>query len=223
MIEMRAIRTRYILAAVAILLPLSGRAGGAMDVTLDATLTVSAALPDDARRVLMQEAESIWESAGVRLHWLEGRDEVAAMPPLRVHVVPHTGTLAQAGPWVVGELLRFEDGAAIAFASIARAEEVVRAAASGGAHATPVAVLHHRLGVVLGRAVAHEIGHYLLESGAHAGRGLMRATFHPREFTDLRSGGFDVDRASQRRIRGRWTLLGPLPPAVPTRSARCCR
>ena len=32
-----------------------------------------------------------------------------------------------------------------------------------------------RLGLVLGRAVSHEIGHYLLQTNTHATRGLMRA------------------------------------------------
>lgn len=197
-------------------------------MTVDAALTVSAELPESARHALVREADSIWRSAGVRIHWLDARDGSNAAPALRVAVVQQAGvqqagTAARAGTWVVGELVRSRDGAAIAFASIARAEAVVQAAGSGPTQAVPESVMQHRLGVVLGRAVAHEIGHYLLESSAHAGRGLMRASFQPREFTDLRSGGFDVDDASQRRIKGRWTLPVPLPPAAPTQTARCCR
>jgi hypothetical protein len=215
---------RHTLVAIALLVASSGmRIGGVADVTVEAALTVSTELPASARRVLMQEAESIWSGAGVRIHWLDTSNADDGAPALRVHVVRQAGAPARADHWVVGELLRFEDGAAIAFASIARAKRVVQAAGIGPTQATPESVLHHRLGVVLGRAVAHEIGHYLLESGTHAGRGLMRATFQPREFTDLRSGGFEVDEASQRRIRGRWSLHGPRPPAAPTQSARCCR
>jgi hypothetical protein len=215
---------RYTLVVIAFLVASSGiRIGGLADVTMDAALTVSTELPESARHVLMQEAESIWRSAGVRIHWLDARHGDAATPALRVHVVRHAGAPARVTRWAVGELLRSEDGAAIAFASIARAEQVVRAAGSGPTQAIPESVMHHRLGVVLGRAVAHEIGHYLLESSTHAGRGLMRATFQPREFTDLRAGGFEVDEASQQRIRGRWSLHAPLPPAAPMQSARCCR
>jgi hypothetical protein len=54
-----------------------------------------------------------------------------------------------------------------------------------------------KLGIVLGRAVAHEIGHYLLQSNAHSTYGLMRASIDAREFADLRSGSFRLDRESQ--------------------------
>jgi hypothetical protein len=54
-----------------------------------------------------------------------------------------------------------------------------------------------RLGVVLGRAVSHEIGHYLLQTDTHATRGLMRARIDAREFADLRSGTFYLDRAAE--------------------------
>jgi hypothetical protein len=37
---------------------------------------------------------------------------------------------------------------------------------------------------VLGRAVAHEIGHYLLATATHANRGLMRASIDASEFAD---------------------------------------
>ena len=35
------------------------------------------------------------------------------------------------------------------------------------------------LGRIIGRAVAHEIGHFLLASPAHASNGLMRAALDP--------------------------------------------
>jgi hypothetical protein len=211
------------LVALACLPAWSSRVDGdAEDLTVDASLTVSAELPDRARHVLVHEAESIWREAGVRIRWVEGAEDAGDRPALRILVVRHGDGRSPDGD-AVGELVRPRNGRAIAFASIAGAEQVVQAAGIGPAQAAPEAVLNRRLGMVLGRAVAHEIGHYLLESGAHTGRGLMRATFQPREFSDPRSGAFDVDDASRRRIRGRWTPLLPLPPAAPTQSARCCR
>ena len=55
------------------------------------------------------------------------------------------------------------------------------------------------LGVVLGRAVAHEIGHYLL-GGEHARAGLMRSTFDPREFVDVRDRIFQLDHVDASRL-----------------------
>jgi hypothetical protein len=56
-----------------------------------------------------------------------------------------------------------------------------------------ITIDERRLGIVLGRALAHEIGHYLLETHTHASTGLMRPNFNALEFTDLRSGTFALD------------------------------
>ena len=56
-------------------------------------------------------------------------------------------------------------------------------------------------GVILGRAVAHEIGHYLLRTGGHARYGLMRTGVDARDFADLRNGAFYLDKESLRWVR----------------------
>ena len=173
-----------------------------MSASIDASLTVPAELPDAAQRALVQEAESIWRDAGVQIRWVSA-NRADPLRTLRVVVDRRPGSPRHGGNWVVGELLRFDNGAAVAVASIARAEGVVRAAGTGPTLVAPDSVVQHRVGVVLGRAVAHEIGHYLLDSGAHAPHGLMRASFQPREFTDLRSGTFEVDEAARRLIQQR--------------------
>ena len=198
--------TRLLL--VAFVVAVAATARGADHTTVDALLTVSSELPEVSRRALLAEAESIWREAGIAIRWTDGQNTVRSRP-LRVLVVRRPAAPGHGGNWVVGELLRFDDGGAIALASIARAEEIVQAARGGRAPVAPESVVQHRLGVVLGRAVAHEIGHYLLESGAHASQGLMRATFQPREFTDLRSGTFDLDEESQRRIHQRLRATSP--------------
>ena len=73
------------------------------------------------------------------------------------------------------------------------------------------AVNERRLGVVLGRALAHEIGHHLLDTPTHARSGLMRPHFDALEFTNLRDGTFALD--------GRRRLLV----ADPRRSKICLR
>jgi hypothetical protein len=51
------------------------------------------------------------------------------------------------------------------------------------------------LGRMLGRAVAHEIGHFLSQSGAHTTTGLMRATHTVAALTGASLGPFKVDNA----------------------------
>lgn len=56
---------------------------------------------------------------------------------------------------------------------------------------------------MLGRALAHEIGHYLLGTHTHARNGLMRSTFDALEFTDPRSGTFALDHDAAAWLRMR--------------------
>jgi hypothetical protein len=58
------------------------------------------------------------------------------------------------------------------------------------------------LGLILGRTVAHEMGHYLLNTDGHARRGLMRARIDADELADLRSGAFVLEAPAARWIRG---------------------
>ncbi|MEP7307405.1 MAG: hypothetical protein ABJA98_17995 [Acidobacteriota bacterium] len=48
----------------------------------------------------------------------------------------------------------------------------------------PVALCHFILGRVLGRALAHEIGHFLLRSRQHSAAGLMRSDLAPADLVD---------------------------------------
>ncbi len=61
------------------------------------------------------------------------------------------------------------------------------------------------LGRTLGRALAHEIGHYLLKSKEHTTNGLMKGRRTIQEFIDAERRGFEVDTAQReaivRRIR----------------------
>ena len=98
----------------------------------------------------------------------------------------------------VGELLRPANGHAMAMMSVASAERLV-ASARGRAGYDLVNVDDRRLGLVLGRALAHEIGHYLLDTHTHARHGLMRPQFNALEFTDLRDGNV-LSRSNRFRV-----------------------
>ncbi len=100
--------------------------------------------------------------------------------------------------WPVGELLFDQSENAVAVASIEAAERVLATAARAD---EPTALHDRRLGVILGRALAHEMGHYLLNTPGHARRGLMRASIDARDFADLRSGAFFLDGPAGEWIR----------------------
>ena len=59
------------------------------------------------------------------------------------------------------------------------------------------------LGRAMGRALAHEMGHYLLASKVHTPRGLMRASRTASEFFSTEHRGFQIDPAQRGAIAAR--------------------
>jgi hypothetical protein len=180
-------------------------AAGKTDVesptVLSVRLTTSNELSAVSQRALINETESIWRDARVQLRWLREAGSTDDDRPLRIVVTRRTVT-ATDHRWPVAELLRFEDRSAIALASITAALRIVEERPELPLVDLP-AMRQYKLGVVLGRAVAHEIGHYLLQSNAHSPYGLMRASIDAREFADLRTGAFRLDRESQAYLTAR--------------------
>ena len=200
--------TRRVWLALGIVLGCCGSVPRAADkstvespTVLSLRLTTSSELSSVSQQALIHETESIWRDARVELRWLSDAvsDEnraVVQRRPLRIVVTRRAVNAADHQHLPVGELLRFGDRSAVAMASISAALRIVEESPESPLLGLP-AMHQYKLGVVLGRAVAHEIGHYLLDSNTHSPYGLMRASIDAREFADLRSGAFRLDRQSQ--------------------------
>jgi len=176
----------------------------ASTLSLEILLTIAPSLPAAARVPLLDEAARIWTTQGVAIDWLS-----PTAPPrladrsLRVLVIPRRGSAAQQNDSLaVGELLGPARGHAVAIVSIEAAERLLEEARPPG-FPLQAPLDHRRLGLVLGRAVAHEIGHYLLDTHTHARRGLMRPRFDAREFSDLRPGTFTLDADAAQWLKDR--------------------
>jgi hypothetical protein len=222
----RFMRTIRPIAGCVALLSMVVAAGGTPDnpvvfaseapsLVLNLHFTSSDSLSLASRRALMAEADSIWKLGHIRLRWLREGTVAEDGPTLRVLVVARPAPrVKEYSPWNVAELLRPEGSNATAIASTTGARRIVdegrRALLS-----EPVALHDYRLGVVLGRAVSHEIGHYLLDTNTHAKRGLMRARIDAREFADLRSGSLRLDEAAQAYL-GAMAARGTFSPGRPT-------
>jgi hypothetical protein len=167
---------------------------------LSVRFTTSNELSAVSQRALINETESIWRDAHVQLRWIRD-NSTDEDRPLRIVVARRVAAVTD-NRWPVAELLRFEDRSAIALASISAALRIVEERPELPLVDLP-AMRQYTLGVVLGRAVAHEIGHYLLQSNAHSPYGLMRASIDAREFADLRTGAFRLDRESQAYLAAR--------------------
>ena len=177
-----------------------GKTDAEFPTVLSVRFTTTNELSAVSQRALINETESIWRDAHVQLRWIRD-NSTDADRPLRI-VVARRVVAAADNQWPVAELMRFEDRSAIALASISAALRIVEERPELPLVDLP-AIRQYKLGVVLGRAVAHEIGHYLLQSNAHSPYGLMRASIDAREFADLRTGAFRLDRESQAYLAAR--------------------
>jgi hypothetical protein len=61
--------------------------------------------------------------------------------------------------------------------------------------------------VVLGRTLAHEVGHFLFESPDHVGEGLMRPQFDWRDAVTSRRERLDIEPAIVARLARRWPAV----------------
>jgi hypothetical protein len=166
------------------------------DLVLNVRIISTQDLPPFTRLSLMVEAQTIWNDGHVRLRWISRDADAAGESVLPVlvmaRVVPPVGA---DGPFTVGELIRHEGMPALAVASITGARRIVEGSQRFSLFDAPE-THDRRVGVVLGRALAHEIGHYMLQTNTHAVNGLMRARIQAEEFADLRRGTFRLDRAA---------------------------
>lgn len=172
-------------------------------------LTTAPRIAAAARAALIDEATRIWERSGVRLEWVPPTvPRPLPFDTLQLLAVERPAAQPRPNTVVLGELLRISASRAVAMVSLREAERIVaslRARRGDGSN-------DQRIGIILGRAAAHEIGHYLLDTSTHAPDGLMRARFDETEFADRWSSSFDLDTQAhdwvQQRL-GRGLPLGP--------------
>lgn len=134
------------------------------------------------------EADAIWRPEGVALecHRIRSAQEASGWP-LVVTIDEHQTRRDSALGWI----LFTTDGPERSIHLFqAQAEEIVRQM-PGHPNFT---ILSHEIliGRALGRALAHEVGHYLLRSKGHTARGLMRAVRPGDEFLGLSRLGFEL-------------------------------
>lgn len=183
--------------------------------SLRVLLSVAPDLSGASTRAMTAEADRIWRREGVELRW-PALTTPAESAPLRVMVYERREAVATGTDtrWAVAELVPQSGRRALAVASIAGAERVLLEARKRRVllieRPEPA---EYRLGVVLGRAVAHEIGHFLLATATHADHGLMRAAIDVNEFADPGSRAFVLDDVAGNWLRGRFSQIGELVPA----------
>jgi hypothetical protein len=165
---------------------------------------------------LCGEVNRIWAAYRVRIEWHEGSQMVAPADPAHLVVFFASSDSCEPGSpcgWLAAlERVRspYSQQApagrpdAVITVSLQRAQRMADAASRGElAEAVRMMWARSRLPILMGRAVAHEIGHYLLESREHSEDGLMRPQYMP---DDVRQGqGYGLDAAHVERIHALWS------------------
>ena len=147
---------------------ISGIAAPSVPIAVFAPTDVS----DSLVNRICAEAAAIWESAGIGIECYRVRAEAEARDwPLDITIDDRRASAEPGGAlgWITFTANRPD-----------RSIHLSRACANDLTRATPrlldgtVASHETLIARALGRAMAHELGHYLLQSKAHTSRGLMR-------------------------------------------------
>jgi hypothetical protein len=145
------------------------------------------------------ETDAIWRPAGITFTW-HRRTSTDALHASRLHVTIEHGRLSATEKHPALGWITFtgDDAEPSIHVSIGGAEELLLDASDFDETVTA----RHELLIAraLGRALSHEIGHYLLDSKTHTPRGLMRASWPTRQiFGEERRGSSCPPNSSVRR------------------------
>jgi len=179
----------------------------------EATVTVRTydytPVPDEQLAAARAEAEQIFRSARIAVRWIDCR------VPGKADGAACTDALAPGRDLMLRLIDRTPVNAADRTRVAALGESMVDREERGGVLMTvdlfPIRSIAERsaiaMSVLLGRAIAHEIGHLLLGSAEHPRLGLMRALWSQDELRGLKPAnwGFSSREAAQMRqtLRGR--------------------
>jgi hypothetical protein len=151
-------------------------------------------LPATAVVHAREMAGGIFKRAGVVVRWVDGGEPTGDEPTtLTVAVVPDERSVGfQVATDAMGTALSGEDGTRGRRAYVYH-ERALAFATAG----------HVDLWIVLGCAIAHELGHLLLPIHAHSPEGIMRGDWAPRFVPRAGAGVLNFSTEQARLIRGR--------------------
>jgi hypothetical protein len=175
-----------------------------------------AGMPSRLVTAVLAETDAIWRPNGVSFVWR--RTPAAAKTSSPVEASPYVPSTLRL---TIGE----ERGAGrdgrlplgwIVFDDVTLPQQEIYLS-----HANAIAMMDNAVGVVgivdqmptiqretllaraMGRALAHELGHYLLASKAHTGHGLMKAVLTAVELFQPGASGFRIEPAQRRAVAAR--------------------
>lgn len=172
------------------------------------TVTEMTEMPARLVPRVLEEANAIWNAAGVTFVWRRvtpqaaaRMDQVPAATALRIVIGPARG-IGGANRIPLGWIQFDDDGPAREiYVSYRNAVDYMNGSEGIVGIASQLTILEREtyLSRAMGRALAHELGHYLMASKEHTRKGLMQATHTASDFFDPQRRAFAID-ASQRQL-----------------------
>ena len=176
------------------------------------TVTEMTEMPARLVPRVLEEANAIWNAAGVTFVWRRvspqaaaRMDQVPAATALRIVIGTARG-IGRENRIPLGWIQFDEDGPAREiYVSYRNALAYLDGSEAVVGIARQMTMLEHEvyLSRAMGRALAHELGHYLLASKAHTRRGLMQATHTASDFFDAQRRAFAIDAAQRQSVAAR--------------------
>lgn len=160
------------------------RPAAAQNPAVNVIIRNDAGVPEQMVAAAQEIVTKIYADAGVEVAWTRGHHITIVLMPQaaadRMRQLPNTMGFAPGDVTARGR---------VAYVLEHRVADVARG------YSTEVEV-------VLGAAIAHELGHLLLPINAHSPRGLMRAKWNQADFRNARSGRLLFTAGQSEQIRG---------------------
>ena len=141
------------------------------------TYAAAPTVPPSLMRKMLDEADALWRPAGVSFVW-EPFDAHRSAVGLEIVIEDLHAASPRAESRLGWLLFDHDKPARVLHVSYANARALLENSGEvvGNTHRMTIAERDTYLGRAMGRALAHELGHYLLASKAHAVTGLTRGT-----------------------------------------------
>jgi hypothetical protein len=173
---------------------LIARSRASLDGKVPSAISVDVFAPPDVTDALVirvfDEARAIWGPTGIALDWHRITSKDVAAPRHLTVTIDDPQEVA-GRPGALGRIPFTAYGPAPSIRlSRANAEVLIRR--TPGVNDRTIVGNEILIGRALGRALSHELGHYLLKSSVHTPHGLMRATWPAEELLSIDRRGFEL-------------------------------
>ena len=170
-------------------------------------LTIADQLSGSALNTVKEEATRIWIRQGIALNWTDPAAETCRTV---VPIIFDGSELLKQGGRSSGDALGltvFLGRSQTIYVSAPRAFKMLGQTSTFDKAVASQGERDYRGGVLLGRVVAHELGHVLLTSMAHSQTGLMRPVFGLRDVLSADDATTDLSPIETNRLAMRFSLI----------------